>query len=79
MPYDERITTPDDTSLRVALWRAPHLHLDPAPDVLADGIAPHIVGPSGGTARTATSTSVRSTRARRGCAPSRRRTLAFAS
>lgn len=42
---DERIATPDETALRVALWRALHLHLDPAPHVFEDDIGLRIADP----------------------------------
>ena len=33
---DERIAAPESTAVRVALWRALHVQLDPLPHVLED-------------------------------------------
>lgn len=38
---------PEHTAVRVALWRALHVQLDPKPHVLADDIGPKLVGEEG--------------------------------
>jgi len=35
---DERTAAPDNTAVRVALWRAIHVQVDPPPHVLEDEI-----------------------------------------
>jgi methyltransferase (TIGR00027 family) len=45
---DANITEPDGTAVRVALWRAMHLHADPPPHVLEDEIGLRLAGPPDG-------------------------------
>src|SRR5689334_4319102 len=42
---NERIATPDDTAVRVALWRALHVEADAPPHVLEDEIGLRLVAP----------------------------------
>jgi O-methyltransferase involved in polyketide biosynthesis len=42
---DEGTATPDTTAVRVALWRAMHVQIDPPPHVLEDEIGLKLVGP----------------------------------
>lgn len=39
---------PDSTAVRVALWRAMHLHVDPPPHVLSDDIGVRLAAPEDG-------------------------------
>jgi methyltransferase (TIGR00027 family) len=39
---------PDSTAVRVALWRAAHVQIDPPPHVLEDEIGLKLVAPEGG-------------------------------
>jgi methyltransferase (TIGR00027 family) len=45
---DQRNDTPDSTAVRVALWRAMHVQLDPPPHVLEDEIGLELVAPDEG-------------------------------
>ncbi len=47
MPED-RVLAPEDTAVRVALWRALHTLVDPAPHVLEDEIGLRLVDPAAG-------------------------------
>lgn len=44
---DERAAAPDSTAVRVALWRAMHVEVDPPPHVLEDEIGLRLVAPDG--------------------------------
>ena len=48
---DEPIAAPDSTAVRVALWRAMHVQVDPAPHVLEDEIGLRLVAPDDGWRR----------------------------
>jgi methyltransferase (TIGR00027 family) len=48
MTHDERAPTPDDTAVRVALWRAMHVEVDPPPHVLEDEIGLKLAAPDEG-------------------------------
>jgi methyltransferase (TIGR00027 family) len=43
--HDERTAAPDSTAVRVALWRAMHVQVDPPPHVLEDEIGLELVAP----------------------------------
>jgi methyltransferase (TIGR00027 family) len=45
---DERIAVPDDTAVRVALWRALHVEVDPPPHVFEDDIGLKLAAPADG-------------------------------
>jgi methyltransferase (TIGR00027 family) len=45
---DEQATQPDSTAVRVALWRALHVEIDPPPHVLEDEIGLQMVAPDDG-------------------------------
>jgi methyltransferase (TIGR00027 family) len=45
---DEQTATPDSTAVRVALWRAMHVQVDPPPHVLEDEIGLQLVAPEVG-------------------------------
>ncbi len=45
---DQRSAVPDDTAVRVALWRAMHFQIDPAPHVLEDEIGLQLAAPHDG-------------------------------
>ena len=45
---DNRTPAPDSTSVRVALWRAMHVQVDPPPHVLEDEIGLRLVAPDEG-------------------------------
>jgi methyltransferase (TIGR00027 family) len=45
---DDRIAAPDNTAVRVALWRALHVEVDPPPHVLEDEIGLRLVAPEEG-------------------------------
>lgn len=45
---DEQPTAPDSTALRVALWRAMHVHVDRPPHVLVDEIGALLAAPAEG-------------------------------
>lgn len=42
---DTRIDTPEDTAVRVALWRAMHIQVDPPPHVFSDDLGLRLVAP----------------------------------
>lgn len=42
---DNQITMPDSTAVRVALWRAMHVQIDPPPHVLDDEIGLQLAAP----------------------------------
>jgi methyltransferase (TIGR00027 family) len=48
---DEQILAPDETAVRVALWRAMHGQVDPAPHVLEDEIGLRLAAPDDGWRR----------------------------
>ena len=43
--HDKQTAAPDSTAVRVALWRAMHVQIDPPPHVLEDGIGLRLVAP----------------------------------
>ena len=45
---DQQVTEPDNTAVRVALWRAMHVQVDDAPHVLDDEIGLRLAGPADG-------------------------------
>jgi O-methyltransferase involved in polyketide biosynthesis len=45
---DEQSTIPDHTAVRVALWRAMHVQVDPPPYVLKDEIGLQLAAPDDG-------------------------------
>src|SRR5271168_3942914 len=49
--HDERTAAPDSSAVRVALWRAMHVQVDPAPHVLEDEIGLRLVAPDDGWGR----------------------------
>jgi methyltransferase (TIGR00027 family) len=51
MPEQQITATPDSTAARVALWRAMHVQVDPAPHVLEDEIGLRLVAPEDGWRR----------------------------
>ncbi|MDP1751556.1 MAG: class I SAM-dependent methyltransferase [Reyranella sp.] len=48
---DERTAAPDSTAVRVALWRALHVEVDPQPHVLEDEIGLRLAAPDDGWRR----------------------------
>jgi len=48
---DEPVAAPDDTAVRVALWRALHVEVDPPPHVLEDEIGLKLAAPADGWQR----------------------------
>src|SRR5262245_2036155 len=46
--HDEQVGTPDNTAVRVALWRALHVQVDSPPHVLEDEIGLKLVAPEDG-------------------------------
>lgn len=48
---DGQAAEPDHTAVRVALWRAMHVHVDPAPHVLEDEIGLQLAAPDDGWRR----------------------------
>lgn len=46
--HDDRTAAPDSTAVRVALWRAIHVQVDPPPHVLEDEIGLKLVAPDEG-------------------------------
>src|ERR1700733_14794253 len=48
MMQDERTAAPDNTAVRVALWRALHVQIDAPPHVLEDEIGLRLVAPEDG-------------------------------
>ena len=51
--HDERTAAPDGTAVRVALWRAMHVQVDPPPHVLEDEIGLRLAAPDDGWRRRA--------------------------
>jgi len=49
--HDERAAAPDSTAVRVALWRAIHVQVDPPPHVLEDEIGLRLAAPDDGWRR----------------------------
>ena len=45
---DEQTGAPDSTAVRVALWRAMHVQVDPPPHVLEDEIGLQLAAPDDG-------------------------------
>ena len=45
---DKQVAAPDDTAVRVALWRALHVEVDPPPHVLEDEVGLTLAAPDGG-------------------------------
>ena len=45
---DEQPAAPDSTAVRVALWRALHVQVDPPPHVLQDEIGLRLAAPDDG-------------------------------
>jgi len=45
---DKQVAAPDDTAVRVALWRALHVEVDPPPHVLEDEVGLKLAAPDGG-------------------------------
>ncbi len=43
--HDQRTVAPDSTAVRVALWRAMHVQVDPPPHVLVDEIGLQLAAP----------------------------------
>ncbi len=48
--HDKQTAAPDSTAVRVALWRAMHVQVDPPPHVLEDEIGLKLVAPDEGLA-----------------------------
>jgi methyltransferase (TIGR00027 family) len=48
---EQQTTAPDSTAVRVALWRALHVEVDPPPHVLEDGIGLRLAAPEDGWRR----------------------------
>ena len=46
--HDKQIAAPDNTAVRVALWRALHLQIDPPPHVFVDEVGLKLVAPDDG-------------------------------
>jgi hypothetical protein len=42
---EEKITAPDNTAVRVAMWRAMHVQVDPPPHVIEDEVGLRVVAP----------------------------------
>ena len=42
---DEQVTGPDQTAVRVALWRAMHVQVDASPNALEDVTGPRLADP----------------------------------
>src|SRR5262245_35548513 len=49
--HDGRAAAPDSTAVRVALWRAMHVQVDPPPHVFEDDIGLRLVAPDDGWRR----------------------------
>src|SRR4051812_49793588 len=45
---DEHVPAPDNTAVRVALWRALHVEVDPPPHVLEDEVGLRLAAPDDG-------------------------------
>jgi hypothetical protein len=48
MSNKDRIKAPDSTTVRVALWRALHVEVDPLPQVFEDEVGLKLAGPDDG-------------------------------
>jgi len=48
MPYDKHAVAPDNTAVRVALWRALHVEVDAPPHVLDDQVGAQLAAPDDG-------------------------------
>jgi len=48
MSQDKQIAAPDSTAVRVALWRALHVEVDPPPQVLEDAVGLKLAAPDDG-------------------------------
>jgi hypothetical protein len=46
--HDEHVAAPDNTAVRVALWRALHVGVDPPPHVLEDEVGLELTAPGDG-------------------------------
>ncbi|HEX4148931.1 MAG TPA: class I SAM-dependent methyltransferase, partial [Pirellulales bacterium] len=46
--HDEQTTAPDGTAVRVALWRALHVEVDPPPHVVEDELGLRLAAPDDG-------------------------------
>lgn len=46
MERDKKIAEPDNTAVRVALWRAMHVQIDPPPHIIEDEIGFNLVAPN---------------------------------
>ena len=46
--HDKQLAAPDDTAIRVALWRALHVELDSPPHVLEDEVGLKLTAPNNG-------------------------------
>lgn len=51
MSAQNKPSIPDHTAVRVALWRALHIQIDPAPHILTDEVGEKLVGENGWRAR----------------------------
>src|SRR5207253_7788676 len=49
--HDKQTAAPDSTAVRVALWRAMHVQIDPPPHVFEDEIGLRLVAPEDGWRR----------------------------
>jgi hypothetical protein len=50
--HDNKTAAPDTTAVRVALWRALHVEVDPPPHVFEDKIGLRLASPAGVIVRT---------------------------
>src|SRR5271166_2400546 len=48
MTRDQQVAAPDSTAVRVALWRAMHVQVDPPPHVLEDEVGLKLAAPDEG-------------------------------
>src|SRR5512146_391490 len=46
--HNDRAAEPDSTAVRVALWRAMHVQVDPPPHVFEDEVGLHLAAPPDG-------------------------------
>ena len=46
--HDKQVAAPDNTAVRVALWRALHVEVDSPPHVLEDAIGLKLAAPEDG-------------------------------
>src|SRR5216683_2235135 len=75
---DEQSVAPDSTAVRVALWRAMHVQVDPPPHVLEDEIGLRLVAPDESWRRRP-DMDPQATRGRGGCRSSSRAPKWYAS